>query len=74
MACRSAAAASIYDGGVVNFTGRVQANGAVTVRVTSGSAFANGTGRLNRREGQGRWSGQSGGSRCSGYWTAERRG
>lgn len=63
-----------YDGGVVNFTGRVQANGNVTVRVTSGSAFANGTGRLNRREGQGRWSGQSSGSRCSGYWTAERRG
>ena len=63
-----------YDGGVVNFTGRVAANGAVSVRVTSGSAFANGTGRLNRNEGQGRWSGQSGGSRCSGYWTAERRG
>ena len=63
-----------YDGGVVNFTGRVQANGNVTVRVTSGNAFANGTGRLNRREGQGRWSGQSGGSRWSGYWTAERRG
>ena len=63
-----------YDGGVVNFTGRVAANGNVTVRVTSGGAFANGTGRLNRREGQGSWSGQSGGSRCSGYWTAERRG
>ena len=62
-----------YDGGVVNFTGRVAANGNVTVRVTSGGAFANGTGRLNRREGQGNWSGQSGGSRCSGYWTAERR-
>ncbi len=45
-----------YDGGVVNFTGRVAANGAVTVRVTSGSAFANGTGRLSRTEGQGRWS------------------
>ena len=62
-----------YDGGVVNFTGRVAANGAVTVRVSSGSGVANGTGRLNRTEGQGRWSGQSSGSRCSGYWTAERR-
>ena len=62
-----------YDGGVVNFTGRVQANGNVSVRVTSGSAFANGTGRLGRSEGQGRWSGQSSGSRCAGYWTAERR-
>jgi hypothetical protein len=63
-----------YDGGAVNFTGRVAANGNVSVRVTSGGAFANGTGRLGRRDGQGRWSGQSGGSRCAGYWTAERRG
>jgi hypothetical protein len=63
----------VYDGGVVNFTGRVAANGAVSVRVSSGSAVANGTGRLNRTAGQGRWSGQSSGSRCAGYWTAERR-
>jgi hypothetical protein len=62
-----------YDGGVVNFSGRVAGNGAVTVRVTSGSAFANGAGRLNRTAGEGRWSGQSSGNRCSGYWTAERR-
>jgi hypothetical protein len=63
-----------YDGGIVNFTGRVAANGNVSVQVTSGSAFANGVGRLGRNVGQGRWAGQSGGSRCSGYWTAERRG
>jgi len=63
-----------YDGGAVSFTGRVAANGAVSVRVSSGSAFASGAGRLSRNTGQGRWSGQSGGSRCSGYWTAERRG
>lgn len=64
----------IYEGGVVNFTGRVAANGAVSVRVSSGSAFAAGSGRLNRNAGRGRWSGRSGGDRCSGYWTAERRG
>lgn len=63
----------LYDGGMVNFTGRVAANGAVTVRVASGSAAANGSGRLTRNAGQGRWSGQSGGNRCAGYWTAERR-
>lgn len=63
-----------YDGGIVNFTGRVAANGAVSVRVTSGGASANGSGRLTRNSGQGRWIGQSGGDRCSGYWTAERRG
>jgi hypothetical protein len=64
----------LYDGGVVNFTGRVAANGAVSVRVSSGNAFADGSGRLNRNAGRGRWSGRSGGGRCSGYWTAERRG
>jgi hypothetical protein len=63
-----------YDGGVVSFTGRVAANGAVSVRVSSSQGFANGSGRLSRNEGQGRWSGQSGRDRCSGYWTAERRG
>lgn len=63
-----------YDGGAVNFTGRVAPNGAVRVRVTSGNAFADGAGRLGRSEGQGRWTGQSAGSRCTGYWTAERRG
>ena len=62
-----------YDGGVVNLSGRVASNGAVRVRVSSGSAFADGTGRLNRNAGSGNWSGQSGNSRCSGYWTAERR-
>jgi hypothetical protein len=63
----------IYEGGVVNFTGRVAPNGAVNVRVTSGSAAAAGSGRLSRNAGQGKWSGQSSGNRCSGYWTAERR-
>lgn len=62
-----------YEGGVVNFTGRVAANGAVNVRVTSGSAAATGSGRLTRNAGQGRWSGRSGNSQCAGYWTAERR-
>lgn len=63
-----------YDGGAANFTGRVAPNGSVSVRVTSGGAAANGSGRLNRNSGRGSWSGYSGGDRCSGYWTAERRG
>ena len=63
----------LYDGGAVRLSGRVASNGSVQVRVSSGNAFANGTGRLNRNAGRGSWSGQSGGSRCSGYWTAERR-
>jgi hypothetical protein len=62
-----------YDGGIVNFSGRVTAAGNVSVRVTSGSASASGSGRLSRNIGRGRWNGQSGVDRCSGYWTAERR-
>ena len=42
-----------YDGGVVSFTGRVAANGAVSVRVSSGSAFANGTGTVEPPRGPG---------------------
>ncbi len=64
----------IYEGGIVNFTGRVAANGAVNVRVTASNAAATGSGRLTRNAGEGRWSGRSGNSQCAGYWTAERRG
>jgi hypothetical protein len=63
-----------YGGGMANFSGRVAPNGAVSVHVTSGGSSASGTGRLSRNQGRGSWSGQSGGSHCSGYWTAERRG
>jgi hypothetical protein len=64
--------ALIYDGGVVNLYGRVNRAGHVRVTVTSGSARANGTGRLNRVAGRGGWSGVSGPNRCSGYWQANR--
>ncbi|MGH6768008.1 MAG: hypothetical protein ACRECO_03185 [Xanthobacteraceae bacterium] len=64
----------VYNGGVVNFSGRVTARGQVRVSVSSGSGRANGSGRLSRNAGNGRWSGVSGNDRCSGYWTAERRG
>jgi hypothetical protein len=64
----------VYGGGVVNFTGSVTSGGQVRVVVSSGSARANGSGRLNRNAGRGSWNGISGNSRCSGYWEAERRG
>jgi len=63
-----------YDGGMVNMSGRVFANGAIRVTVSSGNARANGSGRLNRNSGSGGWSGISGPSRCSGYWQATRTG
>jgi hypothetical protein len=62
-----------YDGGIVTLTGRVAANGAVRVNVSSGNANANGTGRLSKNAGRGSWNGRSGSDACAGYWEAERR-
>jgi hypothetical protein len=64
----------IYNGGGASLSGRVSANGAVSVRVSGGGGIASGSGRLTRNAGRGSWSGQSGGNRCSGYWTASRSG
>src|SRR5262245_31005741 len=55
-----------------NVTGRVGANGAVTVTVSRGSQSASGSGFLSSSDGSGRWA--TGGGECSGTWTAERRG
>ena len=63
-----------YDGGMVAITGQVSANGKVRVSLTSGNAFAKGSGRLSRNSGSGDWSGVSGPSQCSGYWEASRSG
>jgi hypothetical protein len=53
-----------------DISGKVQGNGAVTVRVSYGQKSAAGTGRLSATFGTGSWSG----GECSGTWTAERRG
>jgi hypothetical protein len=53
-------------------TGRVGANGAVTVTVSRGDQSATGSGMLSASDGSGRWRTASG--ECSGTWTAERRG
>ena len=55
-----------------NVTGRVGANGAVTVTVSRGNQSASGSGMLSLSDGSGRWRTASG--ECSGHWTAERRG
>jgi hypothetical protein len=55
---------------IVNITGRVGANGALTVRVSAGSKSANGQGRLSGAIGAGSWNGGD----CSGTWEAEKRG
>ncbi len=53
--------------------GRVAGNGAVHVRVSRGSTYADGHGRLSRTNGSGVWKGFGTGV-CSGRWFAERRG
>ena len=52
-------------------TGKVGANGAVTVTVARGNQSASGTGRMSLSDGSGRW--QTAGGECSGTWSAERR-
>jgi len=54
-----------------NVTGRVGANGALTVTVSRGSQSASGSGRLSRTDGTGYW--RTAGGECSGSWSAERR-
>ena len=65
---------SITYGGPSDFTasGRVSANGAVSVRISRGDQAAQGAGKLTGTRGRGSWSSPTGG--CSGTWRAERRG
>ena len=70
----------IWDGRVVKadsdpnyeVAGAVARSGAIGVTVAGGGQTASGTGRLTRNYGAGVWRTANG--RCSGRWTAERRG
>jgi len=53
-------------------SGRVSGNGAISVSVARGDQSANGSGRIGRSAGAGRWKSARG--ECSGTWQAERRG
>jgi hypothetical protein len=53
-------------------TGGVSRNGSVSVRITVGASWANGSGRLAGNSGAGRWSGVITGDHCSGIWQATR--
>src|SRR5215471_8218195 len=57
----------------VMISGGVDPRGRVSVSLRYGQAAAQGSGRLSRSDGGGRWQGASSGSRCSGRWLAERR-
>lgn len=60
------------DGGPINFNGRVRSSGAAWVRVSSGSNYALGHGRLTVGRGSGTWRGQTPDGYCTGTWTATR--
>lgn len=59
-------------GGPINFNGRVRSSGAAWVRVSSGSNYALGHGRLTVGRGSGTWRGQTPDRYCTGTWTATR--
>jgi hypothetical protein len=54
---------------LINVSGKVGGNGAVTVLVSAGDKSATGTGKLSGKLGGGKWSG----GECAGTWQAERR-
>jgi hypothetical protein len=54
---------------LINVSGKVGGNGAVTVLVSAGDKSANGTGKLSGKVGGGKWTGGA----CAGTWQAERR-
>ena len=53
-------------------TGGVSHGGVVSVRISVGASWANGSGRLAGNSGAGRWAGIITGDRCSGVWQATR--
>jgi hypothetical protein len=54
---------------LINVSGKVGGNGAITVLVSAGDKSATGTGKLSGKLGGGKWSG----GECAGTWQAERR-
>ena len=63
-----------YDDASFNVSGQVDPRGHVNVTVSAGGQRASGSGQLSGDSGQGRWSGRSSTSSCSGHWEAARRG
>ncbi len=59
-------------GGPINFNGRVKSSGTAWVRVSSGSNYAVGHGRLAVGRGGGTWRGHTTDGYCPGTWTATR--
>jgi hypothetical protein len=63
-----------YDDPSFNVSGHVDPRGHVNVAVSAGGERASGSGQFAGDSGQGRWTGRSSTSLCSGHWEAARRG
>ena len=68
----SVAGPRVSSAGGGKVSGGVTRKGNVTVRITVGASYADGSGRLAGNSGAGRWSGLITGDRCSGIWQASR--
>jgi hypothetical protein len=58
--------------GTVKISGKIGADGQVSVNVSRGEQRADGTGRLSETTGSGTWTGKSSSAACSGRWEARR--
>jgi len=56
----------------IKLSGQVSASGQVRMKAVAGPRIANGTGRFNRSQGAGTWSGTGPSGVCSGVWSASR--
>jgi hypothetical protein len=61
-----------YSDGSVVVSGRISPRGAAYVRVSSGSNWAVGSGRMSASYGSGTWRGRGPDGYCSGTWQASR--
>lgn len=61
-----------YEYQQLRIVGRVEANGVTSVRMTYGTAHAEGRGRLTETHGSGTWSGVGPDGHCTGTWTSTR--
>jgi hypothetical protein len=58
--------------GTVAISGKIGADGRVSVNLSRGEQRADGTGMLSKTAGSGRWIGKSSSAACSGRWEAKR--
>jgi hypothetical protein len=62
-----------YNGdGSFEITGKVAEAGTVSVAITRGEQHANASGKLSGDTGEGKWSGKSASTNCSGRWEANK--